>query len=255
MSDDPGTKRPEQSGEGDGGIPPDGPQIGGGAQSNDGKRSYLYHSYQRSKEFLRNTKSDHWLAIGTWVLVILTWNLVRNDQDAFITANRAWISPSAMHLDRPLEYNSPVEVVVFAQDTGRAPATNVAYRFHEFLVKYIPDGSAPTSPTDRPNTACDGLTPTRGEGAVIYPGKTNAFIESDFPDTPGNRAIVIQARTRQKTMIIDGCIAYRTFNSDHISKFQFMLRDVPGPSCIIIGVENMNCAWHFNATGTGADAN
>ncbi|HUZ63123.1 MAG TPA: hypothetical protein VMU82_05365 [Acetobacteraceae bacterium] len=172
-----------------------------------------------------------------------------------MAANRAWISPSAMHLNRPLESSSLVDVVVFAQDTGRAPATNVAYRFHEFLVKYIPDGSTMTRPINRPNTTCDGLTPTRGEGAVIYPGKTDSFIESDFSDTPGDRAIVIQARTRQKTMIIDGCIAYRTFDSDHISEFRFMLRDVPGPSCIITGVEKIGCAWHFNSTGTGADAN
>jgi len=177
-----------------------------------------------------------------------------DSRNATIIANRAWIAPSRMVLNWPLEIPGPVRVSLAVENTGREPAIDVVYAFRSFLVSYIPEGPG-NAKVEIPNLMCDGLDPQSIGGQVIYPAKTSLSITSDIKDTIGNRAMAIAARDRSQTLIVEGCIAYRTFEKVHTSKFRFFLRDVPGPSCIPIDIEHINCAWQFHPIGIGNEAN
>jgi hypothetical protein len=159
-----------------------------------------------------------------------------------------------MALNQSIEHPGPVVVRVFAENTGHEPATDVVYRFNEFLVPYIPEGPGRTT-INQPNNTCDGVNPSSENGMAIYPGTTKVHIESDFEDTLGSRAIAAKVRDRSNTLIVEGCIAYRTFNSTHVSKFRFFLRDVPGPGCVPIPNDDIKCSWRFNSISYGNEAN
>jgi hypothetical protein len=174
--------------------------------------------------------------------------------DATTRANRAWIAPSFMALNRPVEYPGPVEVRVLAENIGHEPATDVVYAFNEFLMPYISPITSQRTEVLEPNTTRNNLRPTAAAGMVIYPGKTNIQIESDFRDSLASRLFAVKAATRRGTLIVEGWIAYRTFATIHTSKFRFFLRDVPGPSCTPIKGD-IKCSWIFNAIGVGNEAN
>jgi hypothetical protein len=173
---------------------------------------------------------------------------------ALAAANRAWIAPSQMGLNRPLEEAGPLTVILLAENTGREPAIDVVYAFNAFLIPYIREGSEPVSMPDHNNT-CSGLHPEPTGGTVIYPGKTNVQIVHGFEDNPANRTLVGNVLARTASLIVEGCIAYRTYGSVHTSKFRFFLRDVEGaPSCGRIAPDEINCRWRFNVTDLGNEA-
>jgi hypothetical protein len=171
-----------------------------------------------------------------------------------ISTNRAWIAPSRMVLNFPLETPGPIRAALYVENTGREPAIDVVYAFRSFLVPYLPEEPRNTI-IERPNRTCEGLDPDAVGGLVIYPAKTEVIILSNFQDSIDNRASAIAARNRSQTLIVEGCIAYRTFKDAHTSKFRFFLRDVPGPSCVTIDVSHINCPWQFHPIGIGNEAN
>lgn len=233
---------------------------------------HCYAAYNNTKRFLSRTKTDHWLAVGTWVMAFLTWLLVLDGRDAATrqiiemkqsnktavdatkAANRAWIAPSQMGLNWPLELNGPVRIHILLENTGHEPAVDLVYAFNEFLIPYVAEGPG-NLVIKNPNMTCEGLHPTSAGGMVIYPGKTNIQLVHVFDDTLGNRAIAINARDRKKTLVVEGCIAYQTFGEPHFSKFRFFLRDRPGASCIITGIDEIQCHWTFNLINLGNEAN
>jgi hypothetical protein len=186
-------------------------------------------------------------------LIALYLSIIGAD-DSTLRANRAWIAPGPMVLNWPLEQLGPVRIALHIENTGREPAIDIAYAFNEFLVPYIPEGPGNRIIT-QVNKTCDGLHPTAAEGMVLYPAKSNVAILSGFEDTPANREIAAKARNREDSLIVEGCIAYRTFGATHMSKFRYFLRDVAGPSCAPRPGGGIQCSWAFNSISVGNEAN
>jgi hypothetical protein len=88
---------------------------------------------------------------------------IADAEDATMRANRAWLAPSFMMLNGPLESGGPADVAIHVQNVGREPATGVRYRIHDYTAQYIPHGPAGAAPYNAiasPNTTCEGSNPT-----------------------------------------------------------------------------------------------
>jgi hypothetical protein len=209
-----------------------------------------------------------WLALFTAILALATIALFVSGErnvdvarkaadtasDALTANTRAWVAPSFMVLNTPVENGPPISFQIHLVNHGKEPALNVTWSHKYYLIPYIANGSNYKEELD-PNSACDSLDIIEGSGAVIYPtGPTNFWLPLEIPDTPDNRKIVTAVVARQNSLVIDGCIAYRTAGKSHKSWFRFFLRDVPGQS-FVEKDGNFVPNWMFNSmlTGNGAD--
>jgi hypothetical protein len=174
---------------------------------------------------------------------------------AALAANRAWLAPEQMILASPLESEVPPKYQIRVVNPGREPALGITWQVNPRGVPYIPEGNASDFKLG-PNTACTGLEPEPTDGMVIYPaGPTNIWLPLAVKDTTENRELIKEALNRTKSLVVEGCFAYRTGGEKHTSSFRFFLRDVLGPSFIKDKNGNLGPAWNFNATPTGNEAN
>jgi hypothetical protein len=90
----------------------------------------------------------------------------------------------------------------------------------------------------------------------VYPQeKTNYWFPFDVPDTSANRRPIEDVVSRKKSLVIDGCFAYRTGGTKHTSAFRYFLRDIPSPSFTVDKDGKPIAAWNFNAALSGNEAN
>jgi hypothetical protein len=163
-------------------------------------------------------------------------------RDTLIADTRAWLAPTFAKLNTPLENGPPIAIAVHIINTGKEPALNGAWGFKYYLLPYIQPTNNPTEHLG-PNTACDGITPSDTSGIVVYPTSvTNFWLPLEIPDTAEDREIVNAALTHHNSLVIEGCLAYRTGGKAHKSLFRFFLRDVPNQP---------SSQWNFNAMTTG----
>jgi hypothetical protein len=164
--------------------------------------------------------------------------------DALMASTRAWIAPTFAKLATPLENGPPISIQVHIINTGKEPALNGTWRFKHCLIPYIEPSNNPAEHNLGPNTACDGLVAAGDTaGMVIYPtNATNIWVPYEIPDTPEDRNIIGAALAHRNSLVIEGCLAYRTGGKAHKSAFRFFLRDVPNQP---------SSQWNLNAMTTG----
>jgi hypothetical protein len=232
-------------------------------------------------------KLREWITIGLIALTlgVLGWQVgemvkvydpVKAQADAaernLVAANRAWVEPASLILEKPLEQGGSTEIGLFITNRGREPAVDVLYALKLRSITYIKSG-APSNdesveePLGR-NQTCDALEPKPGVGFVLYPGIDRQHgVGYSFPENETNTGIRLAALSRSVSIVVDGCLAYHTFDQSHFSAFRFLLRDVPGPSCWIVhptpgvpspaGIQTpdgvMRC-WDFQVMLTGNKA-
>ena len=123
-------------------------------------------------------------------------------------------------------------------------------------VSYVSEMGGADESKWSPNTSCDGLESPQGGGMVLYPsGSSNFWLPDAIPDTPENRKLVAEVLQKTKSLLIEGCFAYRTDGNQHTSAFRFLLRDISGPSFVLNKNGESVAAWRFNSGLTGNDAN
>ncbi len=107
------------------------------------------------------------------------------------------------------------------------------------------------------NATCDGLEPPLHDGMVLYPPVgVNFWLPLDIPNSTENRQLVSEILSKRKSLVIDGCFAYRTSEERHTSSFRFFLRDIPNmPSYAPDKDGKLTPAWNFNVTLSGNEAN
>jgi hypothetical protein len=217
----------------------------------------------------RTADATYWIAAFTIVLALVSaltlYEVIEGGTDthklalAALAANRAWLAPNYMYLDSPLENGLPVQYVVKVVNVGREPALGVVWKTTETGVPYIPDSGNHISIQMNRNSTCDGLEPKPPDGMVVYPAGANDLVNDlvplDIQDSPDNRKLIQDALNRTKSIIIDGCFAYRTGGGKHTSSFRFLLRDKPGqPSSVLNKDGHPVPNWRFNALPSGNEA-
>jgi hypothetical protein len=224
------------------------------------------HGKWQNMEKTRTT--DKVIAVATVVIafaaIVQGYELVIGSRDthnlalAALAANRAWLAPNYMYLDSPLENGLPVQSVVKVVNVGREPALGLVWKTTETGVPYIPDTGDDPIQTNR-NSTCDGLEPKPPDGMVVYPAgandSVNDLVPLDIQDSPDNRKLLQDALNRTKSIVIDGCFAYRTGGGKHTSSFRFLLRDKPGQPSFVLNKDGHPVPnWRFNALPSGNEA-
>ena len=181
----------------------------------------------------------------------------RNVAEAALAANRAWVAPDMMILGSPVESGLPLKYQIHIVNVGREPALSVTWKTAPQGVAYIAEGADANSVISARNDTCVGLEPGPLDGTVLYPTQRgNFWIPLTIPDTPHYNALIQRVVNRQQSLLISGCIAYRTTDGKaRTSSFQFFLRDIPGPS-FAMGKDGQSSArWNFNVAVDGNSAN
>jgi hypothetical protein len=180
-----------------------------------------------------------------------------NLASAAVAGSRAWVAPEQMTLGSAVESGLPLKYQVRIVNPGREPALGLVWNVTPTGVPYIPEGAASNSIKFKPNFTCSSLEPSATDGMVLYPsGPTNYWVPLDLPNTAENRQLLDDVMKKAKSLVVDGCFAYRTGGEKHTSAFRFFLRDVSNRSSLVTHKDgNSVPAWNFNATLSGNDAN
>ena len=175
---------------------------------------------------------------------------------AALAANRAWLAPEQMTLGSPVESGVPLKYQIRIVNPGKEPALSVAWNVKPYGVPYIPERDTVDLISLSPNTSCSGLNPGPVDGLVLYPsGPMNFWLPLSVGDTLENRQLLNEVIKREKSLVVEGCFAYKADGERHTSSFRFFLRDISGPSLIKDKNGNPIPAWNFNMTLTGNAAN
>lgn len=220
----------------------------------------------------RTTNATVWMAFFTFVLVLVgigTYFILKNQlkemheggtdthdlATAAILSSRAWVSPSQILLESPLESGLPVKYQIHMFNSGKEPAIGVLWNVEATGAAYIRMESGSMRIGD--NMTCANLNPVPSSGVVLYPaGDIRFWVPLDIPDTPDNRRLISAVLNRTNSLIVTGCFAYISSGKRRTSAFRFFLRDVPGtPSLIPDRPNKPGSAWHFNFALDGNDAN
>ena len=178
--------------------------------------------------------------VGLWLSQIHNNNLTKR---ATLSANRAWLSVPFVALARPLEEGPPLKVMVRIANIGRTPALGMRWKIIPVPGPWISHASGLHLSDFIVNKTCDGLKPRLRRGTVIWPSTaTKMWIPQSLKFVHNNRALIADISNHSKSLILEGCLVYKTFGESHTTAFTFFLRDVPGKP---------STAWHFNVLPAG----
>jgi hypothetical protein len=144
--------------------------------------------------------------------------IMQGQLDEMRTDRRAWVGPLIGKLTDALKFNQEAQMVISLQNTGREPATDVAYYF---------EATTPTTEDDRTGAMQRDIetfvnkcfvTPTDRGAKVLYP--TMPFSAADelrikFPNSYLDWDVIYG----QKILLLKHCITYETGQSVHHSSF------------------------------------
>ena len=196
------------------------------------------------------------LVICTGALAYIAWRTDRTLNDTIFAANHAWLAPSFIQLNRPLEEEAPIAFQIKIMNVGREPALGVVWHTHHYGIPYVPEGTDADAIGFEQNNTCERLNPPKSDGLVIYPSTASTgWLPIVLKDSAENNVLRKDVLARSKTLVIDGCFAYRAEASRRTSAFRYYLRDVPNqPSCVRYASE-VRCNWNFNLPFNGNEAN
>jgi len=248
MSNTPTTRGPQDSGGNDSGS------AETGSEKNRAKQRYqrccqcTRDAYSSVKRFLKSSKTDHWLAIGTWALVIVTWILVLDARDAIEKSQRAWVAPigAAQTPGANLKNGQIFHFDVEYTNTGREPALDVDIIPAASELLPLPNNWEQgdwTSFRTGPNNTCGGQKPIT-DGPVIYPMTFPAkYQQGYYVSGQENRDRLINF---DAVLVVKGCFVYVTGNKVHESAYCIYLQPVRNVS---------SEQWIFKICNEGNHAN
>jgi hypothetical protein len=161
---------------------------------------------------------------------------------------RAWIAPlnAEIDKDRSIPFDT-LTILVPYHNSGREPALAFAPNVIPRTIG-IRRGFTDWQHWDiGKNKTCDGLKPQYG-GPVIFPNATKSIEYITEVVHPINDAAKQWSAMNEGNIIlvVEGCFAYNTLNTPHISEFCFFLHPDPRRSLL---------EWRFAKCATGNYAN
>jgi hypothetical protein len=131
------------------------------------------------------------------------------NRDALIASSRAWVGPTIAKTESSPESGKPLIISVQYANTGREPALNFVYAVDVFTAtKVDEDNGVLTAKVEAYFKGCRAATTLRS-GQVVFPTVANTTTNLNFTtvDSFVDQAIL----DGEKTIIIDGCFVYKSF--------------------------------------------
>jgi hypothetical protein len=152
------------------------------------------------------------------IFAAFTLDAIRGQLDEMRTDRRAWVGPLIGKLTDALKFDQEAQMMISLQNTGREPATDVAYYF---------EATTPSTEDDRTGAMqrdieafvkkCFVSPPDRG-ATVLYPTmpfSAAAELRVKFPKSYVDWDVIYG----QEILLLKHCIAYETGQSVHHSSF------------------------------------
>lgn len=160
--------------------------------------------------------ADTMNAVATLLLVIVGVVGVFYTSRTIELSERAWLNTAGVQLTRNPIAGEPLYYSINVANSGKEPALDIAI-VRDFAQTQPPLSRDLTTIKVPENTTCDGIAPIRGS-AVITPN--GAMNNTNNTGTGAHQVRVDDAFLHGEVVIvIEGCVAYRTFNRVHHTAF------------------------------------
>jgi hypothetical protein len=166
--------------------------------------------------------AEFWTALATMFLALLAIVSAIIAKQTLELSERAWVSPTGAGILVPPEKTKGIHFTVNILNSGREPATDLHWRFLASTISgYDPEYTDMSNIKVDKNTACDNLMPET-ERAVAPPNVVAGWSMDTLRAEP---AFVADdgILNGTKFLVINGCLAYRTFEKVHRSSFCYVL--------------------------------
>lgn len=141
---------------------------------------------------------------------------------AVIQAQRAWLGTTSAKLEGTLEAGKPIEVAIAYTNTGREPAINFVYSVEPFVSS--DDEERRGTSFARISVAlgnCRSAAASSG-GQVVFP--STGFNAYTLTVKPADQTLDQEVIDGKKTLIVQGCFLYRSFDVVRHSYFCYFYR-------------------------------
>ena len=139
-----------------------------------------------------------------------------------VAGSRAWVGPNGATVDNTPSLGNPVNFAITYQNSGRTPATNMAYTADPFVVTVEEDKAGVTNAKlfNNLNKCLAGAISTGSQ--VVYP--STGFASNQLTLTLDKSLVDDKVVGGDKLIGVIGCMTYETFKTPHHSTFCFFYR-------------------------------
>jgi len=142
--------------------------------------------------------------------------------DNMILAERAWVGPTNASFGTEPAIGKPIEITVTYQNSGRQPALNFLPLMDAFAVSDQEDKAGVTDQRTRAGIQNCINTKQWAGGSVAFP--STGFSNFSFFTKTKDDFVDDTILKGTKTVVVQGCFLYRTFDAPHHSYFCFFYK-------------------------------
>lgn len=164
------------------------------------------------------------VALGTIVLAIIAGRALFDTREVLESNQRAWVVPEAVRIEGDLI--SPLTLRISFTNTGRDVAVGISQNFgsYDHLLK-IDSVGTPYTDADfewRANRFCSIRQNQTGFEPTIYPNGKHSMLAYVF--NHANDPKIDEIKAKKRTVVVMGCLTYKTFEKIRQSPFCFYLQ-------------------------------
>ncbi len=151
-----------------------------------------------------------------------TSEAVEVSKESLIVGGRAWVGPHTAKITSPIEIGKPIELAIEYANTGREPALDFSYTVDTFLSSEAEEKRGTSlARVSLALNECRSREDVSG-GQVVFP--STGFSSYNLTITPQQQPVTQEMIDGEKTLIIQGCFLYKSFNVIRHSYFCYFYR-------------------------------
>jgi hypothetical protein len=147
---------------------------------------------------------------------------VEVSKESLIVGGRAWVGPRSAKITSPIEIGKPIEVAIDYANTGREPALDFSYTVDAFLSSEAEEKRGTSFA--RVSLALNECRSREdlSSGQVVFP--STGFSAYNLTVSPPQQLVTPGMIDGEKTLIVQGCFLYKSFNVVRHSYFCYFYR-------------------------------
>jgi len=147
---------------------------------------------------------------------------VKVSRESLIAAGRAWVGPRNAKIMGTIEVGKPVEFAIEYANTGREPALNFVYSVDVFPSTNADENNNITAAKINATLKGCKAVESLGGGQVVFP--STGFSAYNLTFKTSDEISDQEMIDGEKTLIVQGCFLYKSFNVIRHSYFCYFYR-------------------------------
>lgn len=149
-------------------------------------------------------------------------------EQALVLAQRAWVGPTIAKIVGTAEIGKPLKITIQYANSGREPALNFIYAADVFSATASDETNGViTAKVNAAFKGCKDATSLR-PGQVVFPAVANSA--NTLSITTNDKFVDEATINGEKTIVIDGCFVYKSFDVIRHSYFCFFYNNKTPPT-------------------------